>query len=72
MGGICKGVLLNTAIFEGSIFGLYTLITYLTMLCEILSSIVTILLSALNVIKHLICWNNQRMFPNLILAYKTL
>ena len=46
--------------------------TFLTMLSVILLSMLTILLSILSVIRHLICGNNLNWFLNLNLIYKTL
>ena len=42
------------------------------MLCVILLAILMILLSSLNVIRHLICGNNQNWLLNLNLIYQTL
>ena len=39
-------------------FCYYTLVTFLMMLSEVLLSMLMILLSTLNVIRHLICGNN--------------
>ena len=52
----------NAGVPQGSILGLhfsyYTLMTFLMMLSVILLSMLMILLSTLNVIRHLICGNN--------------
>ena len=52
----------NAGVLQGSIlvlhFSYYTLMTFLMMLYVILLSMLMILLSALNVIRHLICGNN--------------
>ena len=53
-------------------FSYYTLIMFLIMLSVILLSILMILLSALNVIRHLICGNNFNSLLNLNLAYERL
>ena len=45
--------------------------TFLTMLSTILLSMLMILLSTLNVIRHLICGSNWNWFLNLNLIYKT-
>ena len=50
----------------------YTLMTFLMMLSVILLSILTILLSNLTVIRHLICSNNLNWLLNLNLIYETL
>ena len=50
-------------------FSYYTLMTFLMMLSVILLSMLMILLSALNVIRHLICGNNLNSLLNLNLAY---
>ena len=42
------------------------------MLCVILLAMLMILLSSLNVIRHLICGNNQNWLLNLNLIYQTL
>ena len=53
-------------------FSYYTLINFRMMLSVILLSILTIVLSTLNVIRHLICGNNYNWPLNLNLIYKTL
>ena len=51
-------------------FSYYTLMTFLMMLSVILLSMLMILLLTLNVIRHLICGNNQNWLLNLNLIYK--
>ena len=46
--------------------------TFLIMLSVILLSMLMILLSAVNVIRHLICGNNENWLLNLNLIYETL
>ena len=53
-------------------FSKYTLMTFLMMLSVILLSVQMILLSTLNVIRHLICGNNQNWLLNLNLINETL
>ena len=53
-------------------FSYYTLMTFLTMLSVILLSMLTVSLSILSVIRHLICGNNLNWLLNLNLIYKTL
>ena len=53
-------------------FSVYTLMTFATMLSVILLSMLTILLSILSAIRHLICGSNLNWFLNLNLIYKTL
>ena len=53
-------------------FSKYTLIIFMVMLSVIVLSLLMILLSTLNVIKHLICGNNQNWLLNLNVTYKTL
>ena len=53
-------------------FCYYTLITFLMMLSVILLSMLMILLSVLNAIRHLICGNNWNWLLNLNLIYETL
>ena len=50
----------------------YTLTTFLMMLSVTMLSMMMILFSPLNVIRHLICDNNQNWHLNLNLTYKTL
>ena len=50
----------------------YTLMTFLMILSVILLSMLMILLSALSVIRHLICGNNLNWLLNLNLIYETL
>ena len=61
---------------QSSILGLhfsyYTVMTFLTMLSVILLSMLMILHSILNVIRHLICGNNLNWLLNLNLIYETL
>ena len=51
---------------------LKNLMNFLMMLTVILPSMLMILLSILNVIRHLICGNNQNWLLNLNLIYETL
>ena len=53
-------------------FSYYKLMTFLMMLYVILLSMLMILLSSLNVIRHLICGNNQNWLLNMNMIYKTL
>ena len=53
-------------------FPYYTLMAFLIMLSEILLSMLIILLSTLNVIRHLICDNNYNWLVNLNLIFGTL
>ena len=53
-------------------FSYYTLMTFLMMFSVILLSMLMILLSILNVIRHLICGNNLIWLLNLNLIYETL
>ena len=53
-------------------FSYYTLMNFLMMLSAILLSMLMILLSILNVIRHLICGNNSNWLLNLNLIYETL
>ena len=53
-------------------FSYYTLMTFLMMLSVILLSMLMILLSTLNLIRHLICDSNLNWRLNLNLIYKTL
>ena len=53
-------------------FSYYTLMAFLMMLSVTLLSMLMILLSTLNVIRHLICGNNQNWPLNLNLIYETL
>ena len=52
MESICKSILVNAGVPQGSILGLYTLITFLMMLSTIFLSILMIIFSDLNVIRH--------------------
>ena len=56
--------------FMAQHFSYYTLKTFLIMLSVILLSMLMILLLTLNVIRHLICANNQNCLLNLNLIYK--
>ena len=53
-------------------FSYYILMTFLMMLSVILLSMLMILLSTLNEIRHLICGNNWNWLLNLNLIYETL
>ena len=53
-------------------FSYYILMTFLTMLSVILLSVLMILASTINVIRHLICSYNYNWLLNLNLIYKTL
>ena len=53
-------------------FSYYTLMTFLMMLSVILPSMLMIVLSILNVIRHLICGNNLNWLLNLNLINETL
>ena len=53
-------------------FSYYTLMTFLMMLSVILLSMLIILPSTLNVIRHLICGNNENWLLILNLIYETL
>ena len=53
-------------------FSYSALITFLMILFVILLSMLMILLSTLNVIRHLICGSNQKLLLNLNLIYETL
>ena len=53
-------------------FCYYTLVTFLMMLSEVLLSMLMILLSTLNVIRHLICGNNQSCLLKMNLINETL
>ena len=52
-------------------FSYYTLMTFRTMLSVILPSMLMILLSILNLIRHLVCGNNLNWLLDLNLIYKT-
>ena len=62
MGNLHKNIQLMLAFLKGLFlvlhFSYYTLMTFLMMLSVILLSMLMILLSTLNVIRHLICGNN--------------
>ena len=51
--GVSQGLILGPTLFL-----LYTLMAFLTMLSIILLSVLMMLLSTLNMIRHLICGNN--------------
>ena len=53
-------------------FSVYTLMTFMMMLSVILLSMLMILLSTLNVVRHLICDNKQNWLLNLNLICETL
>ena len=53
-------------------FPYYTLMTFLMMLSVVLLSMLMMLLSTLNVIRHVICGNNQNWLLNLNLIYEIL
>ena len=64
----------NAGVSQGSIhvlhFSYYTLMTFLMMLSVILVYMLTILLSTLSVIRHLICGNNWNWLLNYNLIYR--
>ena len=53
-------------------FSFYILMTFMMILFVILLSILLVLLSTLNMVRHLICGNNQNWLLNLNLIYLTL
>ena len=75
MGSLHKNIQLMLRFLKGPFlvlhFSYQTLMSFL-MLSVILLSILMMLLSTLNVIRHLICSNNQDWLLNLNLIYKTL
>ena len=66
-----KAVIPHVSILCPALF-LLDIMTFLMMLSVVLLSLLMILLSTLNVIRHLICGNNQNWFLNLNLIYETL
>ena len=76
MGNLQKNIQLMLEFVKGPFFVLYfsysTLITLLMILSVILLSMLMILLTALNVARHLTCGNNQNWLLNQNLIYKTL
>ena len=76
MGRFCKNIQLMLLFLKTRFlvlrFSYYRSMTFLFMLQVILSSMLMMLLSSLNVIRHLICGNNQSWFLNLNLNYETL
>ena len=68
--------LVNAAIPQGFIlvlhFSYYTLMTFLMVLSVILLSMLILLLSAISVIRHLICGNNYNWLLSLNLIFETL
>ena len=71
-----KNMLLMLAFLKGPFlvlhYSYYKLMTFLMLLSVILLYLLIILLSTLNLIRHLICGNNQNWFLNLNLIYETL
>ena len=76
MGNLHKNIQLKLVLLKGLFlflhFSYYTLMTFLMMLSVILLSVLMILLSTLNIIRHLICGNNENWLLNLNLTYETL
>ena len=76
MGGLHKNIQLMLEFFKSPFmvlpFSYFTLMTFLMMLSVILLSMLMIIFSTLNVIRHLICGNNENWLLNLNLIYKTL
>ena len=76
MGNPHKNIKLKLEFLNGPFlvlyFSYYTLISFLMMLSVMLLSILMILLSTLNLIRYLICCNNQNCLLNFNLTYKTL
>ena len=76
MGNLHKNIQLILVFLKGLFlvlhFSYYTLMTFLMMLSVILLSMLMILLSTLNVIRHLICGKNWNWRLNLNLTYETL
>ena len=75
-GSFDKNIQLMLEFLNGPFFALhfsyYILMTFLTMLSVILLSVLMILVSTINVIRHLICSYNYNWLLNLNLIYKTL
>ena len=71
-----KNMLLMLTFLKGPFlvlhYSYYKLMTFLMLLSVILLYLLIILLSTLNLIRHLICGNNQNWFLNLNLIYETL
>ena len=76
MGNLHKNIQLMLVFLKGLFlvlhFSYYTLMTFLMMLSVILLSMLMILLSTLNVIRHPICGNNSNWLLNLNLTCETL
>ena len=76
MGSLHKNIQLTLEFFKVPFlvlhFSYYTVMTFLMMLFVILLSMLMILLVTLNVIRHLVCGNNQNSLLNLNPIYKTL
>ena len=77
MGSLHKNIQLMLEFLKGPFlvlhFSYYTLMTFLIMLSVIIAIyMLMILLSTLNVIRHLICGNNLNWLLNLNLIYETL
>ena len=74
-GNLPRNIQLMLEFLKGSFlvlhFSYYRLVTFLMMLSVRLLSMMVILLSTLNVIRHLICGNNQNWCLNLNLTYRT-
>ena len=76
MGNLHKNIQLMLVFLKGLFLVLHfsynTLMTFLMMLSVILLSMLMILLSTLNGVRHLICGNNYNWLLNLNLTYETL
>ena len=76
MGNFNKNIQLKLVFLKSPflvlLFSYCTLMNFLIVLSVILLSMLMILLSTLNVIRHLICDNNQNWILNLNLIYETL
>ena len=76
MGSLHKNIQLMLEFLKAVVlvlhFSYYKLMTFLMMLSLLLLSMLMILLSALSVIRHLICGNNKNWLLNLNLIYETL
>ena len=74
-GNLPRNIQLMLEFLKGSFlvlhFSYYRLVTFLMMLSVRLLSMMMILLSTLNVIRHLICGKNQNWCLNLNLTYRT-